>query len=69
MPKLRKGEKRLFWILHKIMNGNLDFRLSFVRQCNIAYRSYSVVHVQLYFQIFFILYISFLQARQSATCN
>ena len=47
-PRLRKSEKLLFWILHKIMEI-ICFSAN-VRQCNIAS---SVVHVQLCFKSFF----------------
>ena len=45
IPKLRKGEELLLWILHEIMEI-VCFSAN-VRQCNIAF---GVVHVQLCFK-------------------
>ena len=44
-------QRALFWILHKLIMPFMETTCfsATVRQCNIAY---SVVHVQLYFEIF-----------------
>ena len=55
--RLRKGEERLFWILHKIMEI-VSFSV-YVHQCNIAFS------VQLCFKFFYLLFF-FFQAKVAA---
>ena len=56
-PKLRKGEERLSWILHKVME--ILCLAANISQCNIAF---SIVHVQLCFKSF-LFYVDFLPSR------